>query len=80
MGQIDAEIKEERCNEYEFDNYSLVHVLDTDRWELHFYDEEQGELYICIEDTSFTEEEDLFSQLGFTEEIFNRILKFEETK
>lgn len=80
MLQIEPEICQEKCNEYEFENYSLIHVLDTDKWELHFYDETEGELYIYIEDSSFIEEEKLFSQLGFTKEIFKRILTFEETK
>jgi len=74
----EAEITEETCNEYEFENYSLVHILDTDSWELHFYDEEEGELFICIENTSFDEEADLFTRLGFTKEIFDRIIQFEE--
>lgn len=76
----EPEVKEERCNEYEFDGYSLVHVLDSDIWELHFYDEEEGELSTYVENTSFDEESELFEKLGFTREVFDRILGFEESK
>jgi hypothetical protein len=72
------EIQQETCNEYEFENYSLVHNLTAGKWELHFYDDEEGELFTCIEDFSFEEESELFARLGFTKEVFCRILSFEE--
>lgn len=77
---IEEIIKEEICNEYEFDKFNLIHNLTENNWELHFYDDEQGELFIYVENNSFEEETDLFSELGFTKEIFNNIQHFEENK
>lgn len=71
-------VEEETCNEYEYENFSLVHNLTGKTWELHFYDEEEGELFIYIENTSFEDESELFSKLGFTKELFENIIKFEE--
>lgn len=78
MDQLDPEIKEESCNEYEFDEYSVVHNLTLEKWEFHFYDEDEGELFTYIEDTSFDEESELFDRLGFTKEVFDRLISFEE--
>lgn len=77
---MELTLKEENCNEYEFDAFSLVHNLTDNNWELHFYDEAEGELFIYVENNSFDEEEELFNKLGFTKEIFDRILSFEESK
>ena len=73
-------IDEENCNEYEFDKFSLVHNLTKQNWELHYFDEEEGELFIYIDSTSFEEEKDLFLELGFTKECFENIINFEDNK
>jgi len=78
MGQIDSEIQEECCNEYEFENYSVVHNLTSGKWELHFYDEDEGELFTYIKLTSFDEELELLDELGFTKEMFQKLIQFEE--
>lgn len=71
-------IEEEICNEYEFEKFSLIHNITKEKWELHFYDDEQGELFIYIENTSFEDEKELFSKLEFTKEIFDKMISFEE--
>lgn len=80
MDQLDLEIKEEVCNEYEFESFSLIHNLTTDKWEFHFLDDEEGELFTYIENNSFEEESDLFSEHGFTREMFDKITDFEVGK
>lgn len=71
-------VEEEVCNEYEFEKFSLIHNLTKQKWELHFYDEDQGELFIYLENTSFEDEQELFSEIEFTEELFKNIIEFEE--
>lgn len=74
------EIQCENCNEYEFSGYSVMHDMTNERWELHFQDEEEGELFIYLGTTSFDEEQELFERLGFTKELFEKIIKFEENQ
>jgi len=80
MEQLDPEIKEEICNEYEFDSFSLVHNLTEDVWEFHFLDDDEGELFICIENNSFEEEAELFSRFGFKKEMLDKVIAFEENR
>lgn len=78
MEQLDPIIQEESCNEYEFENYLIVHNLTSGKWEVHFYDDEEGELFTYIESTSFEEESDLFDRLGFNKDVFDKLVSFEE--
>ena len=80
MVPVEVDLKEETCNEYEFGTYSLIHVLNTDMWELHFYDEDEGELFTYIKLTSFDEELELLDKLGFTKEMFEKLIQFEENR